>query len=83
MHDVNHEDGNITEGRSSGSKIREGLVTRSINHQQARHFELEATVCIDDLGFLLNCVHGEVRGSDLLGDTSGFAFLNVGLSDLV
>ena len=83
MHDIDNKNGNVAEGRATGSKVGEGLVTRRVDDQQTRDLELQLAVGIDDSSLLLDSIDREVRGTDLLGDTSRLAFLNIGLSNLV
>lgn len=47
-----------------------------------RSTELKETHLIQNRGLGLDCIHREVRCTDLLGNASSFAFLNVGLSNL-
>ena len=58
-------------------------MTRSINDQKTWNLELEGVVFVDNLGFRLNGIDGEIRSTNLLGDTSSFTLLHIGLSNLV
>jgi hypothetical protein len=58
-------------------------VTGCVDDQQTRHLELELAVLVDDLGLLLDGLDWEVGSTNLLSDTTCFAFLDVGLTDLV
>jgi hypothetical protein len=83
VHDIDDQNGNVTERRTTGTQVGEGLVTRCIDDQETGHLELEAAVAVDHGRLLLDGVYREVGSTDLLGNTTSFALLDVGLSNLV
>lgn len=83
MHDIDNQNGNVTERRTTGSEVRERLVTRCIDNQETGDLELELAIRVDDGRLLSDGLDREVCSTDLLCDTTGFAFLDVGLSNLV
>jgi hypothetical protein len=83
VHDVDNQNGNVAKGGASRTQVREGLVTGRVDDQQTGYLELEAAVLVDDCSLLLDGLDWEVGGTNLLSDTTGFAFLDVGLTDLV
>lgn len=58
-------------------------MTRGIDDKKTGNLELELAVLVDNSCFLLNGFGWEVCSTNLLSDTTGFALLDVGLSDLV
>jgi hypothetical protein len=58
-------------------------VTRGIDNQKTGDLELELAVLVDNLCLGAQSIDGEVSGTDLLGNTTGFTLLDIGLADLV
>ncbi|KAI6776081.1 hypothetical protein HG530_000026 [Fusarium avenaceum] len=83
VHDIDDQNGNVTERGSTRSEVREGLVTRGIDNEKTRNLEVELAIGVDNRRLLSNGLNREVCGTDLLCNTTSFAFLDVGLSDLV
>ncbi|EPE03432.1 hypothetical protein F503_07735 [Ophiostoma piceae UAMH 11346] len=83
VHDVDDEDRNVAQRRTTRAQVGERLVTGRVDDQQAGHLEVERAVLVDDGRLLLDGVDGEVRGADLLRDATSFALLDVGLAHLV
>ncbi|KAH3659215.1 hypothetical protein OGATHE_006099 [Ogataea polymorpha] len=83
MHDVNHQNGNVTQRGTSGSQVCERLVTWGIDDQQTWNLVNHLLVWSHDSSFLLDGLHREVCGTDLLRNTTSLASLNVSLSNLV
>lgn len=55
---------------------------RSVDDQQTRNLEIKGSIFVHYCGLRLDCFHGEVCGTNLLGDTACFTFLDVGLTNL-
>jgi hypothetical protein len=83
VHDVDNQDSNVTERRTTSTEVCERLVARCIDDKQTRDLHLESTILVDDSSLLLESVDREVCGTDLLGNTTSFALLHVCLTDLV
>src|SRR5271156_6806839 len=83
MHDVNNEDRNVAQTRASRSKIGERFVTRSIDDKQPRDLEVEGIIFVHRSSLHLDSIERKISCTDLLRDTSGFTFLDVGLTDLI
>ncbi len=77
VHDIDDEDGDVAERRSTGSQVGERLVSGRVNDEETGHLVLEWRVLVEDSGLGLEHLGGEVGGTDLLGDTTSFALLNV------
>jgi hypothetical protein len=58
-------------------------VARGVNDQETGDLELKPIVLVNDGRLRFDGLNREVRSTNLLGNTSSFALLNVGLSDLV
>jgi hypothetical protein len=85
VHDVHHQNGDVTQAGAAGPQVGEGLVSRRVNHQQARHLHLDLLLHVVDqhLRLVANSVGGEVGGADLLCDPPRLHVLHVGVPDLV
>lgn len=81
--DINDQDGNVTQRTSSGSQVGKRLVSRGINDQQPRNLVLDSPVLVDDGRLLLDGLDREVGGTNLLGDSTCFTFLNTCLTNLI
>mmetsp|Transcript_3603 Transcript_3603/g.6281 ORF Transcript_3603/g.6281 Transcript_3603/m.6281 type:complete len:246 (-) Transcript_3603:1022-1759(-) len=83
MHHINHENCNITKRATALTQVRERLVTRGIDHKKTRHLELEIEVCIELVGRLFQVLHWEVSCTNLLCNSTCFAFLYISSTDFV
>ena len=81
MHDVDDEDGDVAEGGPPVAQVREGLVARSVDDQQAG--ELDVVEPLDHLALLADDLDGDVGGADLLRDPPGLPVLHVRPTELV
>lgn len=81
-HDIDDENSNVTKGRTTSSKIRERFVTRGIDDEETGKLVFCEISISENASLLLDSVHREVGGSDLLSDSSCFSFLNVRLTNL-
>ena len=70
MHDIHHQNSNVTERGATRTKVRKTLVTRGIDDQQPRNLNLERCH-LRDIGGLVT-QHGcrEESGTNLLRDTT-------------
>ena len=82
-HDIDDENGDIAKGASATPQVGEALVTRRVNNQQTGDLVFLRAVCIQNRCLLPDRIHREVRRADLLCDTTGFALLDIRLTDLV
>ena len=53
-----------------------------IDDKKTWDFVLLQAILVDNGRFRLDCIDREIRGTNLLSDTTSFAFLNIGLADL-
>ncbi|ROW05672.1 hypothetical protein VMCG_05275 [Cytospora schulzeri] len=83
VHDIDDQNSNVAKRRTSGTQVGERLVTGRVDDQETRDLELKLAILVDDMCLLLDGVDGEVSGTNLLSDTTGLTFLDVGLTDLV
>jgi hypothetical protein len=81
-HYIDNEDGDVTERAATSSEVGERLVTRGVDNEQTGDVVLCFAVLVQHLRLLLDSIHGEERGTNLLGDSAGFALLHVGLTNL-
>ena len=81
MHDVDDEDGDVAEGGAPVAQVREGLVARRVDDQQAR--QLDVVEALDHLALLPDYLDGDVGGADLLRDPPSLAVLHVRPTKLV
>ena len=81
MHDVDDEDGDVAEGGPPVAQVREGLVARGVDDQQAR--KLDVVEPLDHLALLADDLDGDVGGADLLRDTPSLPVLHVRPTQLV
>ncbi len=83
MHNINDQNSHITQTAAPAPQIAETFMARSINDQQSWHLHLHRIEILDFLNFRFDFISREKSGSDLLCDSSSFAFLNVRVSDSV
>lgn len=83
VHDIDDENGDVTERRATGTQVGEGLVPWGIDNEQTRGLELHLVLRVNHSGLLSDCFDREVCSTDLLGDTTRFTFLNIGLTNLI
>lgn len=83
MHNIDDQDGNVTERASTRTKVSEGFVSRSVDYKKARNLVFLRTVLVQNRSFGHDSIYRKVRSTDLLGNTSSFTLLNVGLTDLM
>ena len=83
MHQIDHQNSNIAQTRTSRSQVAETLVARGVNDQQARNVHIHVQELFALADFFVQFFLREKCCSNLLGDTSSLAFLDVGTSDLV
>ena len=83
VHDIDNQDGDVAKRRTTRTQVGERLVTGGIDDEETGNLELELAVAVDNSRLLLDGLNGEVSGTNLLSDTTGFAFLDVGLTNLV
>ena len=81
-HDIDDKNGNVTKRATTSSQIRERLVSGSINNEQTRNLVLLTAILVHDGSLGLDGLDGEVRCTNLLGDTSSFTLLDVRLTNL-
>jgi len=83
VHDVDDEDGQIAEGRTSGSEVGERLVTGGVDNKEAGKFEFDVFTGANAIAVLLQVLGREVGRSDLLGNSTSFASLHIRVPQLV
>jgi hypothetical protein len=83
MHDIDDQDSNVAKRGTTASEVRERLVSRSVDDKETRDFELEFTIWVHWCDLLLQRRRWEIRSANLLCDATSFAFLDIGLSNLV
>ena len=95
VHEIDHQNGNVTERRAARAQIRKRLVARRVDHEQARHTDLgQLLLCVAAL--LLGsrsvgqrlCLHLErfqrkIGGTNLLRNATRLATLHIGASDAI
>merc|ERR1719239_1617140 len=77
VHDVNHQDCDVTERTSSVPQVTEALVARSVYDEESRQLQSGAAKTFHHLALFLDHVDRHVGRSDLLCDTSSLAILNI------
>jgi len=77
MHEINYENSNITERRSTGSQVSEGLMTWCVNDEVTWQLQINVDPTIHLLDMAFNVVLREVSSTDLLCDTSSLSSLHI------
>mmetsp|Transcript_18769 Transcript_18769/g.54005 ORF Transcript_18769/g.54005 Transcript_18769/m.54005 type:complete len:744 (-) Transcript_18769:425-2656(-) len=83
VHEIHNEDGNITEGRTTRTKVCEGLVTRRIDDEHTGDIDVELLRLVQSGRLRLQRLLLKEGGTNLLRNTTGLTALNVRLTDLI
>mmetsp|Transcript_2637 Transcript_2637/g.4257 ORF Transcript_2637/g.4257 Transcript_2637/m.4257 type:complete len:582 (-) Transcript_2637:615-2360(-) len=83
VHEINDKNGNITQRRSTISKVRERLVTWCIDDKHTRHINVEFLRDIELGSLRFERLLFKVRGTNLLRNSSSLTLLHIGFSNLV
>lgn len=85
MHEIDDENGDITQVATATSQVGERLVTGRIDEEDTVRLHLQlATEMLTQFGRLLDQVLTRQEGStNLLGDTTGFTSLDIRLTNTI
>lgn len=83
MHNIYNQNSHIAQGTSSVSQIGETFVPRSVNNQKSRDIHIDWVRVGKFLHFRDDTILREESSPDLLGNTSSFALLHIGVSDTI
>mmetsp|Transcript_20947 Transcript_20947/g.63065 ORF Transcript_20947/g.63065 Transcript_20947/m.63065 type:complete len:437 (-) Transcript_20947:2176-3486(-) len=78
VHEVHHQDGDVTQAAPAGPQVGERLVTWGVDDEQTGHAEVKGAALAQALGAGADVVAGDVGGPDLLCDAARLPVLYVG-----
>mmetsp|Transcript_36197 Transcript_36197/g.87602 ORF Transcript_36197/g.87602 Transcript_36197/m.87602 type:complete len:763 (+) Transcript_36197:174-2462(+) len=83
VHQIDHQNGNIAQRGTTGTKVGERLVTWCINDEHTRNLKVKLFGFIEFGGLGLQSLLFKKGGTNLLCNTSSFSLLDIGLSNLI
>lgn len=83
MLQIDDQNGNIAQARSSRAEITEALMAWSINDKQSWNVDINLIKALAFTYLLNQLILREESSTDLLGYTSGLTLLNVCMTNLI